>query len=46
LSKNTVKASGGFVLKKGSVEINNTFETLLDSMKDELTGSIANALFK
>ena len=46
LSKNTVKASGGFVLKKGSVEINNTFETLLDSMKDELPGSIANALFK
>ncbi|MDD4088373.1 MAG: V-type ATP synthase subunit E family protein [Tissierellia bacterium] len=46
LSKNTVKASGGFVLKKGSVEINSTFETLLDSMKDELTGEIANALFK
>ena len=46
LSKNTVKASGGFVLKRGSVEINSTFETLLDSMKDELTGSIANALFK
>ena len=46
LSKNTVKASGGFVLKRGSVEINSTFETLLDSMKDELTGEIANALFK
>ncbi len=46
LSKNTVVASGGFVLKKGSVEINSTFETLLDSVKDELTGSIANALFK
>ncbi len=46
LSKNTVLASGGFVLKKGSVEINSTFETLLDSIKDELTGSIANVLFK
>ena len=46
LSKNTVKASGGFVLKRGNVEINSTFETLLDSMKDELTGEIANALFK
>ena len=46
LSKNTVNTSGGFVLKRGSVEINSTFETLLDSMKDELTGEIANALFK
>ena len=46
LSKNTVKSSGGFVLKRGNVEINSTFETLLDSMKDELTGEIANALFK
>lgn len=46
LSKNTIKSSGGFVLKRGNVEINSTFETLLDSMKDELTGEIANALFK
>jgi V/A-type H+-transporting ATPase subunit E len=46
LSENTVRASGGFVLKRGSVEINSTFETLLDSIKDELTGEIADALFK
>ena len=46
LSKNTVNTSGGFVLKKGNVEINSTFETLLDSIKDELTGEIANVLFK
>jgi vacuolar-type H+-ATPase subunit E/Vma4 len=34
------------VLKRGKVEINNTFETLLDAMRDELTGEIANVLFK
>lgn len=46
LSDNTVQTSGGFVLKRGNVEINNTFEALLDSMKDKLTSEIANALFK
>ena len=46
LSNETVQASGGFVLKKGNVAINSTFETILDSMKDELTSKIANALFK
>ncbi|MDW5299742.1 MAG: V-type ATP synthase subunit E [Sedimentibacter sp.] len=46
LSKNTVQASGGFVLKNGNIEINSTFETILDSMKDELTNEVANALFK
>ncbi len=46
LSNDTVQASGGFVLKKGNVEINSTFETIIDSMRDELTSEIANALFK
>lgn len=46
LSNDTVQASGGFVLKRGNVEINSTFEALLDSMKDELTREIANVLFK
>ena len=46
LSTKTVKASGGFVLKNGAIEINSTFETILDSMKDELTNEVANALFK
>jgi V/A-type H+-transporting ATPase subunit E len=46
LSEDTVETSGGFVLKRGKVEINNTFETLLDAMRDELTGEIANVLFK
>lgn len=46
LSNDTVQASGWFVLKRGNVEINSTFEALLDSMKDELTREIANVLFK
>lgn len=46
LSNDTVNSSGGFILKSGSVEINSTFETLLDSIKDEITNEVANALFK
>ncbi len=46
LSNETVNTHGGFILKSGSVEVNSTFETLLDSMKDELTNEVANALFK
>ncbi|MGB4439494.1 MAG: V-type ATP synthase subunit E family protein [Sedimentibacter sp.] len=46
LSNKTVQSSGGFVLKNGDIEINSTFETLLDSIKDELTFEVANALFK
>lgn len=46
LGNGTTSASGGFVLKKGNIEINSTFETMIDSMKDNLTGEIADALFK
>lgn len=46
LSNDTVNSSGGFVLKSGNIEINSTFEALLDSMKDELTNEVASALFK
>lgn len=46
LSNERHKSSGGFILKRGNVEINSTFETILNSMKDELTGEIASTLFK
>ncbi|HBV67420.1 MAG TPA: hypothetical protein DEF04_04005 [Clostridiales bacterium] len=46
LSSETSNSSGGFILRSGSVEINSTFETILDSVKDELTNEVANALFK
>lgn len=46
LSNETVEVSGGFVLKSGAIIINSTFETILDSIKDQLTNDIANKLFK
>ncbi|HKM02267.1 MAG TPA: V-type ATP synthase subunit E [Sedimentibacter sp.] len=46
LSNERHKSSGGFILKRGNIEINSTFETILNSMKDELTGEIASTLFK
>ena len=36
---------GGFVLEKGGVEVNNTFEALVDSLKDELEFEVAQVLF-
>lgn len=45
LSNETSNASGGFILKSGSIMINSTFEAVLDSVKDELTNDIANKLF-
>lgn len=36
---------GGFILEKGGVEINNTFESLVDSLKDQLEFEVAKVLF-
>lgn len=46
LSNDTVNTGGGFVLKSGAIIINSTFETILDSMRDDLTNDVANVLFK
>lgn len=46
LSSNTITASGGFVLKNGNIEINSTFESIISSIKDELTFEVANVIFK
>ena len=45
LGDKTINVSGGFLLRSGNIEINNTFETLLNSVKDDLTSEVANALF-
>lgn len=37
--------SGGFVVVKGGIELNYTFEALLDSVKDEMENEVANILF-
>lgn len=36
---------GGFIVEKNGVEINSTFEALMDSMKDELEYEVSKALF-
>jgi len=46
LSKNTIKTSGGFILKNGDIEVNSTFEAIINSIKEGLTFEVANELFK
>lgn len=46
LSDETVNSGGGFVMKSGAIEINSTFETVLEFLRDELTNEVANVLFK
>ena len=36
---------GGFILEKDGIEINNTFEALVDSLKEELEFEVARELF-
>lgn len=36
---------GGFILEKDGIEINNTFEALVDSLKDDLSQEVARKLF-
>lgn len=45
ISAQRINASGGFVLKAGNIEYNNTFETLLKAAKDELESKVAALLF-
>lgn len=36
---------GGFILEKDGIEINNTFEALVESLKDDLSQEVARELF-
>lgn len=45
LSDEVRNFKGGFVLEQNGIEINNTFETLVSSLKDELSLEVAKALF-
>ena len=45
ISKETGTFKGGFVLEKNGIEINNTFEALVNSMKDDLEYDVAMVLF-
>lgn len=37
--------SGGFILEKQGIEINNTFEAIVNSLKEELESEVARELF-
>jgi len=45
LSSKTGEFKGGFILEKNGIEINNTYEALVDSLRDELEFEVAGVLF-
>jgi V/A-type H+-transporting ATPase subunit E len=45
LSEDTIDAKGGFVLRKGSMEINATLETMVNAVKEAVTPEVVEALF-
>ena len=45
LDENTRDFKGGFILEKDGIEINNTFEALVSSLKDDLSLEVARVLF-
>ncbi len=45
LSKQTAPISGGFVLKSGDIEINCSFDSLIERAKQELSCDVAEILF-
>ncbi|MDV4150948.1 V-type ATP synthase subunit E family protein [Clostridium sp. AL.422] len=45
LSPKVGSFKGGFILERNGIEINNTYEALVSSLKDELEFEVANVLF-
>ncbi|MCG8502573.1 MAG: hypothetical protein MJB12_19485 [Firmicutes bacterium] len=45
LSEETRPISGGFILKLGDVEVNNSFETIMRMQREELELEVVKALF-
>lgn len=45
LSQEVGNFKGGFILEKDGIQINNTFEALVSSLRDELEFEVARALF-
>lgn len=45
LSETTGNFRGGFILKNNGIEINNTYEALVSSLRDELEFEVAKVLF-
>ncbi|MGI6030689.1 MAG: V-type ATP synthase subunit E [Eubacteriales bacterium] len=45
LGEETLPIRGGFVLRSGAIEINNTLETLVDSIREDETPRVVQTLF-
>lgn len=45
ISDKTGSFKGGFILEKNGIEVNSTFEALVDSLRDELEFEVAQVLF-
>ena len=45
ISKDTYNILGGFVLRKGNIEINNSFESLFKSIREDLEAEVSKVLF-
>lgn len=45
VSDETAEYKGGFILEKNGIEINNTFEALVSSLREELEFEVAKELF-
>ena len=45
LSSEKRNFKGGFILEKDGIEINNTYEALVSSIKDDLSLKVAQVLF-
>lgn len=46
LSEATIDAKGGFVLRKGSMEINSTLETMVNAIRESATPEVVEILFQ
>lgn len=46
ISNETRDFKGGFILEKNGIEINNTFEALVNSIKEQLEYEVASVLFE
>jgi len=45
LSEETKNISGGFILKSGDIEINNSFEAIIRMKREEVEAEVIKALF-
>ena len=45
ISKDTYNILGGFVLRRGNIELNNSFESLFNSVREDLESEVSKILF-